>query len=386
MKIALITDGISPYVVGGMQQHSAYLGMNLVNAGHSVDLFHFVYKTQKIPSSKEVNQLFFKSQKVYNRVYCCYFPTSLYFPGNYLWNSFKYSKWVYNLISKDLDKYDFVYSKGFTSWALLNNVRKKKIDVKIGVKFHGYEMFQYAPNFKIKFQHLIFRPFVRMINKRADFVFSYGLMISDIICNIGVERNRILEMPSAIDSKWVREKALSLNQPLKFLFVGRFERRKGIQEINNTILQLSKKFSSLEFHFIGSIPKEQKISSEKFKIIYHGLITKEETKQQLYDHCDVLLCPSYSEGMPNVILEAMSRGLAVIATDVGAVRLLVSNENGILIRNCNDKLIQEAIIKINSMKKDLILKMKYSSISKIKKSFLWDDVIKKMVNDIQKNI
>jgi len=38
------------------------------------------------------------------------------------------------------------------------------------------------------------------------------------------------------------------------------------------------------------------------------------------------------------------------------------------------------------MNKDLILKMKYSSISKIKKSFLWDDVIKKMVNDIQKNI
>ena len=58
MKIALITDGISPYVIGGMQQHSAYLGMNLVNAGHSVDLFHFVYKNQKIPSSNEVNQLF----------------------------------------------------------------------------------------------------------------------------------------------------------------------------------------------------------------------------------------------------------------------------------------------------------------------------------------
>ena len=90
--------------------------------------------------------------------------------------------------------------------------------------------------------------------------------------------------------------------------------------------------------------------------------------------------------MPNVILEAMSRGLAVIATDVGAIRLLVSSENGILIRNCNSKLIQEAIIKINSMNKDLILKMKYSSVSKIKKSFLWDDVIKKMVNEIQKKI
>ena len=297
---------------------------------------------------------------------------------------FKYSKWVYNIICKDLDKYDFIYSKGFTPWALLKYDNKNKI--KVGINFHGYEMFQFAPNFKIKFQHLILRPFVRMINKRADFVFSYGSIITDIICNIGVERNSILEISSAIDSNWVTEKSLTLNQPLKFLFVGRYERRKGIQEINNTIIQLAKNFSSLEFHFIGSIPQDKKISCKKFKIIYHGLITKEETKQQLYDNCDVLLCPSYSEGMPNVILEAMSRGLAVIATDVGAIRLLVSSENGILIRNCNSKLIQEAIIKINSMNKDLILKMKYSSVSKIKKSFLWDDVIKKMVNEIQKKI
>ena len=43
------------------------------------------------------------------------------------------------------------------------------------------------------------------------------------------------------------------------------------------------------------------------------------------------MCPSYSEGMPNVIMEAMSRGLAIIATDVGAVSKLVDEENGWLI-------------------------------------------------------
>ena len=42
--------------------------------------------------------------------------------------------------------------------------------------------------------------------------------------------------------------------------------------------------------------------------------------------------PSLSEGMPTVILEAMARGKAVIATDVGAVSELVSEENGVLIQ------------------------------------------------------
>ena len=65
---------------------------------------------------------------------------------------------------------------------------------------------------------------------------------------------------------------------------------------------------------------------------------------------------------------------------------MVSSDNGILIKNCSEKLIQKAIIKINSMNKDLILDMKYSSVNKIKKSFLWNDVIKKMVVSIQKNI
>jgi glycosyltransferase involved in cell wall biosynthesis len=67
------------------------------------------------------------------------------------------------------------------------------------------------------------------------------------------------------------------------------------------------------------------------------------------------MCPSYSEGMPNVILEAMTRGLAIMATDVGAIRLLVSKNNGILLKNCNEILILNAISEFLSMDKKLIL-------------------------------
>ena len=386
MKIALITDGISPYMVGGMQQHSAYLGKNLVNSGHTVDLFHFVAKDQKIPSTNEVNKFYFNNENGYNRIFCAQFPSSINFPGHYLWNSFKYSSWVNKIICNGLDKYDFIYSKGFTSWALLNNIMRNKIDVKLGVKFHGYEMFQYAPNFKIKLQHLMLRPFVRMINNRANFVFSYGGKITNIINSLGVPKRKIIEIPSAIDSNWLRKEVSPPSNIIKFLFVGRYERRKGIQEINESILELSEKYNNLEFHFLGPIPKQKQLKIKNIKIIYYGLIKDILIKKSIYDSCDVLLCPSYSEGMPNVILEGMSRGLAVIATDVGAVRLLVSSDNGILIKNYSEKLIQKAIIKFNSMNKDLILDMKYSSVNKIKKSFLWNDVIKKMVVSIQKNI
>jgi len=374
VKIALITDGISPFVVGGMQQHSASMGVELVKAGHSVDLFHFVLKGQEIPTTIEINNFYFKSNKGFNNVFCCFFPISFKFPGHYLWNSYKYSKWVYKHISLQKDEYEFIYSKGFTAWKLLINRNKISENIKIGIKFHGYEMFQYAPNFKIKLQYFMLRPFVKMINRKADFIFSYGSKITDIILDLGVDSSKIIELPSAIDESWINENKLNVNQSIKYLFVGRFERRKGIEEINNTILNLSQSDENFEFHFIGSIPKANRIKSEKIKIIYHGLIKDEEKKKLIYDKCDVLLCPSYSEGMPNVILEAMSRGLIIIATDVGAVSLMVSTENGFLLNSCNENLIGKTINRINATEKKLLRQMKYCSVKKVKNNFVWSKV------------
>ncbi len=383
MKIALVTDGISPFIVGGMQQHSASLGVELVKSGHIVDLFHFVYIGQDIPTIIDINNFYFKSSEGFRNAFCCSFPTSVKFPGHYLWNSFKYSKWVFKHICSNKSQYDFIYTKGFTGWELLRNKNKINNNIKIGVKFHGYEMFQYAPNFKIKLQHFMLRPFVKRINKRADYVFSYGGKISSIISNLGVEKNKIIELTSAIDSSWLVTKIENNIQPLKFLFVGRYERRKGVKEINNAILKLSKNSNQLEFHFVGYIPEEYKIKNKNIKTIYHGIVSNETVKKRIYDSCDVLICPSYSEGMPNVILEAMSRGLLIIASDVGAVKLMVSSNNGVLLEHCDSLLIKEAIKKIISLDEESLINMKKNSLIKVEKDFLWFDIIKKTIKKIE---
>ena len=51
---------------------------------------------------------------------------------------------------------------------------------------------------------------------------------------------------------------------------------------------------------------------------------------------DVLVVPSHHEGMPNVVLEAMSVGVSVVATDVGAVTRLLGKEGGSFIVAPND--------------------------------------------------
>lgn len=380
MKIALISDGIYPYVIGGMQKHSASLGVELVKLGYSVDLYHFVLKGNSIPTTDEVNRFHFNSTKGFNKTYCLYFPTSIRFPGHYLWNSYRYSKSVFEIIKNNNASYDLIYSKGFSSWRLLQKRKELRIKPKIGVKFHGYEMYQYTPSFKIKFQHILLRKFVKKLNNKADYVFSYGGKITNFIKDLGVTNDKIIEIPTAINKSWLYDKKLNISECIKFLFVGRFERRKGIEEINKAILSLPINNLDIEFHFVGPIPAKNQIRSNDFKIIYYGEIIDEKSKKKIYDKCDILMCPSYSEGMPNVILEAMSRGLAIMATDVGAVRLLVSEENGILLNNCNEILIRKAISKFILMDRKLILNMKENSIQLIKENFLWQNIIYKFLD------
>lgn len=380
MKIALISDGIYPYVIGGMQKHSSSIGVELVKLGYSVDLYHFVLKGNSIPTTDEVNRFHFNSTNGFNKTYCLYFPTSIRFPGHYLWNSYRYSKSVFEIIKNNNASYDLIYSKGFSSWRLLQKQKELRIKPKIGVKFHGYEMYQFSPNLKIKMQHFMLRPFVKKLNNKADYVFSYGGKITNIIKDLGVPNNKIIEIPSAINKSWLYDKKLNISKSIKFLFVGRFERRKGIEEINKAILNLPINNVDIEFHFVGSIPAKNQIKRNDFKIIYYGEIIDEESKKKIYDKCDILMCPSYSEGMPNVILEAMSRGLAIMATDVGAVRLLVSEDNGILLNNSNEILIRKAISKIILMDKKLILNMKENSIKIIKENFLWQNIIYKFLD------
>ena len=378
MKIALLTDGIPPYVLGGMQTHSALLGKTLVKKGNSVDLFHFIHKPNGLPTENEVNKMIFENSNFcFNKVFTYYFPQSVKFPGHYIWNSYRYSKMVANHLMKE-SGYDLIIAKGFSGWKLLIEKKRNRIQTKIGVKFHGYEMFQFAPNLKIKLQHLFLRVFVRWNTKHADYVYSYGGKITTIIENLGVSKELIKEIPSAIDPSWLNQN-IKTSQSLKFLFVGRNERRKGIKEINKAIELVLKNNLDAEFHFMGPVEKRFNTSRSNVSIFYHGIIIGEKRKKEIYDSCDVLLCPSYSEGMPNVILEAMSRGLAIIATNVGAIRLLVSENNGALLKECKTNLIFDAINKFILMDYNKLTDMKTASVEKIKEEFLWNNVIEKYI-------
>ena len=381
MRIALITDGIWPYVLGGMQKHSYYLCKYLAQQNVYVDLYHFNQSNYDISKL----EFFTEEERIYINSIIIDFPKSLPFPGHYIYNSYKHSKLIFEAIKDKLPIYDFIYTKGFTGWFLINQKSNGKIKcAKIGVKFHGYEMFQKAPDFKIKLQHFfLLRNPVKIISQKADIVFSYGGKITDIIRSLDVTPEKIIELPSGVESNSLSNEIKPAGQILRFLFLGRYERRKGIEELNDAISTIVSKEQKqkTEFHFIGPIPQEKHLQNKA--VIYHGEIRDKVKLTAAIKNCDVLICPSWSEGMPNVILEAMANGLTVIATDVGAVNVLVNEKTGYLIDNSVPELIRNEIEKILASSNEELDSKKQNALNYIKESFVWEKLINKFLNSIK---
>lgn len=378
MKIALLTDGIMPFVTGGMQKHSFYLAKYLTLYNCDISLYHCVSSTNH-PTDDEINKLLFDKKNKLNKIVTFTFPKSFWFPGHYFYNSYRYSKRLYNVLYKEIDQYDFIYIKGLSGWKLLNKKNQGLKLPPIGINFHGMNMFLPVRNLKLKIVNLFFKKLVKKNMNRSDFVFSYGSKVTSTILSAGVLENKIIELPTGIEKHFMRNKnEIKVNDKLNFLFIGRDDPVKALKELFISIDKF--KEADFDFHFIGQINSY----SNKENLKYHGLLTNFSDVIKILDNTDVLILPSYSEGMPNVILEAMSRGLIIIATNVGAVNLMVSKENGILIESPNPNLIEQAIREILKMTKEEILKMKKNSIDKVNKKYNWNSIIKNLISLISK--
>jgi|ERR1700757_3508281 len=376
MRIALLTDGIWPYRIGGIQKHSYYLVKYFAQQGVYVDLYHMN------DSKFDINKLefFTEEEKKYITSFVFTFPNKGRWPWHYLQESYLHSKMMYECFLKQVPV-DFIYSKGYTGWYFIKQKQRGNKLPPIGLKQHGYEIFQRGSWVIHFYRKHLYLPLTKYLNNKADCVYSYGGGITDIIkVNMPQAANKIIEIPGAIETSWVYENNVTINKPIHFAFLGRYEVRKGVKELSTALQNLIDKYD-FQFDFIGPIPDEFKIKSPQIK--YHGIIIAAEKIKYILRETDVFVLPSHAEGMPNVILEAMASGCAILATDVGAVNVMVDSSNGWLIPPLSSTIIEQKIVEIIEANSNSIENRKTTSVKKVKENFMWNQVILKEIDYIR---
>jgi glycosyltransferase involved in cell wall biosynthesis len=133
------------------------------------------------------------------------------------------------------------------------------------------------------------------------------------------------------------------------LFVGNLIAAKGVKEL----LEGFAKLDSNSVLILVGLPYLKKYINEfsrqngfSDRVVITGTVPHQEIKYWM-QACDVFILPSYSEGLPVVMLEAMSLGRPVIVTRVGGVpEVIADGENGILIPPRDAAAIQQALQKV----------------------------------------
>ncbi len=151
---------------------------------------------------------------------------------------------------------------------------------------------------------------------------------------------------------------------IKFLFIGRILKHKGIVELIEASKLVIEKNPKLVINIIGcmdsnpssvSVNELQNMIGGNPNIKYHG--HKENVIEWLYNS-DVIVLPSYREGLPKVIIEALSVGKPVIVTDTAGCReTVIDGKNGYLVEVKSIESLVKAMDKISNLSQDSLIKM-----------------------------
>lgn len=121
----------------------------------------------------------------------------------------------------------------------------------------------------------------------------------------------------------------------KMLFLGRLGQRKGTYDLIEVLTDIFQKFPDAHMYFGGDGEREQAeaLCREKGiadKVTFLGWVRDTE-KEKYLKECSIYVLPTYHEGMPMSVLEAMAYGMAVVSTYVGGIpHLITDGENGLL--------------------------------------------------------
>ena len=239
--------------------------------------------------------------------------------------------------------------------------------------------------------------FIENSNKIVGMLIRHMMEKSDAIICLSIQWKQFFEENLTLKSIYILNNIIPLpvetirnitkniiknekDEKISFLLLGRVGKRKGIFDLIDTVQKNRDYFLGKIEIVIGGDGEIERLNREITEygleeiVRYVGWVCGEE-KDRLLANSDVYLLPSYNEGLPISILEAMSYKKPIISTDVGGISTIVKNSfNGFLIE-AGDKKALFTAMKYFIENREKIDEYGHNSFQ-ISKDFLPEKVIK----------
>ncbi len=166
----------------------------------------------------------------------------------------------------------------------------------------------------------------------------------------------------------------------KLVYMGRLTREKGVEYL----ISAMRLVRDVDLLIVGGGPDRRRLEemTAGLRVKFIGMVSPEKVYDYL-EQAKILILPSLYEGLPNVILEAMSVGVPVIATRVGGIPDVVKDgQTGLLVEPGSvDELTRgiKKLIEDDNLRK----KLANNSFEEVKK-YTWDHVVEKFENLIER--
>jgi glycosyltransferase involved in cell wall biosynthesis len=208
---------------------------------------------------------------------------------------------------------------------------------------------------------LLKRRFARTVAARvlpkADAVVAVSQPLAVELERIGVAPERVHLVPNGVDTSLffprdrarARRACVVAEDARVVLFVGRLEPQKGVRELLIAFDRVRREVPRAMLVFIGDGVSLDEVRSRAARwgedaVRVLGPRPQSEVAQWM-GACDVVVLPSWAEGTPNVVLEALASRRPVVATSVGGIPAVLSDPQcGLLVPPKNEQALAEGLL------------------------------------------
>lgn len=236
-------------------------------------------------------------------------------------------------------------------------------------KYIGKIKNRFFLRFNPLFWIIIYKRYKNLVNsiKYFNFLTPISNDTKERLIKIGFSKKNIQIIPNIFEGQIKKNVSFITKKEIKILYLGSYIEGKGVLILLDALRHLNIPYKA-DFYGKG-ILKDYLINIKKIEKlpinIYNFVNPKEVLK--IISNADVLIVPSiFFEAFGRVVLEGMSQGKVVIASEIGGLKEIIKdNYNGLLIKPSNSLELTKAIERIYSDKK-LYFKLAFNALKSIK--------------------